>query len=838
MGAPANIDSSVARTIFHKRVFVYESLDLDLQEALQELERYFSDELAPLMVTGAIDSLLRVPPSVAATAILGWTQGQSAKMGAPSSVSDYYFHALKKLHLMGEFKLVPQEQLKSYLDDLAQLLVEAAPPEEQESLRASVVRLGEVRHSMTAQVNLAPRPDHSQPQGSLRPSGVPSAVNGLSPEALRGIRRFTLLLERLHGRAAADLPTGAVSPGAQSEDQEALLSQILTTAAISSHSSHDLTMFLERLREMGLKAHTREIFQALAQSLPGWIVPGAKEIPGAAAPVEAMRKIVSMERSPAEGASRFGELIRVSIETFNEGSLAQAAQMFGVAHNLIAEKKVDVALVQRIRDTAHEDLSEERLREYAASADTHGPLRQVMAFFPALSASGLFEMLADEPKRERRRLLIDLLEAQGSPARTQALETLKSRGSQMHHFIQRNLFHILRRIPRPTDASMEEELALVSEYSHATYEPIVAREAIAVLATMRHERSEAILLERLKEYERTLLSQGRADAIELQSTLDRIVAALARTGTTSSIRSIVEHGLSRKAPLGDTTARLTELAGQDLSSDEPSVKRLLAALKDDLPKKVLGIVLQRSSEMALRIIKALSGTPSDEVRVALEEIVQRFPDGDLGGAAADALAWLGQPSRATEPAAATLLSGDLGLFSLPNLIQSLADAGVTGILTLIDQGGGVRGAIVLESARMRDCQVGSLRGSEAFYQLFEKPANGSFTVKGRPPGAADAPDEAPPSEIMGLLMEAMRRHDEYRSACAIVPDDLAYRPTGSKPSRPKDEGDTELLRRLWTMVQAGTVAIECEDKAAVDAYRVRRILSHWLEEGAIQPYRG
>jgi hypothetical protein len=816
---------------------VYESLDLDLQEALHELERYFSDELAPLMVTGAIDALIRVPPAVAASAILNWTQGQPASMVASSSVSDYYFHALKKLHLMGEFKLVPQEQLKAYLDELAHLVVEAAPPEEQESLKTSIVRLGEVRQTLAAPVNLAPRPDGS-PQGSIRSSGVPAGGAGLSPEALRGDRRFTLLLERLQALAAASLPTGVAVQGAQPVDQEALLSQILTTAAISSHSSDDLKVFLERLRETGLKAHTLEIFQALARSLPGWIVPGAQEIPGAAAPIEAIRKIVSMERSPAEGASRFGELIRVSIERFNEGALAQAAQMFGVAENLIAERKVDVGLVQRIRDTAHENLSEERLREYAASADMHAPLRLVMAFFPAMSPSGLFEMLADEPKRERRRLLIDLLEAHGASARAEALGTLKSRGSQMHHFIQRNLFHILRRIPRPVDEPLEEELALVSEYSRATYEPIVAREAVAVLATMKHEWSEAILLERLREYERTLLSQGRADAIELQSTLDRIVAALARTGSPLAIRSVVEHGLSRKAPLGDTTARLAELAGQDLSSDGLSVKRLLGALKDDLPRKVLGIVLQRSSETALRIIKALSGTPSDEVRVELKEIVQRFPEGDLGAAAADALAWLGQPVRATEPAAATLLSGDLGLFSLPNLIQSLADASVTGTLTLIDQGGSSRGTIVLDSGRMRDCHVGPLRGEEAFYQLFEKPANGSFTVKGRPSGAVEAQGGAPPSEIMGLLLEAMRRHDEYRSACALVPDDLAFRPTGSKPSRPQDEGDTELLRRLWTMVHAGTVAAECEEKAAVDAYRVRRILAHWLEEGAIQPHRG
>src|SRR4029078_11457607 len=134
------------------------------------------------MVIGAMDTMLRLSPSVAASGILAWSGEQSTRTGASSSISDYYYHALKKLHLMGEFKLVPKEQLKAYLDALAQIIVENTPPEEQESLRASLVRLGEVKEETPASVNLAGR-TNGGPQGAAPDPGIAGGT-GFSSEAL------------------------------------------------------------------------------------------------------------------------------------------------------------------------------------------------------------------------------------------------------------------------------------------------------------------------------------------------------------------------------------------------------------------------------------------------------------------------------------------------------------------------------------------------------------------------------------------------------------------------------------------------------------------------------
>jgi len=279
---------------------------------------------------------------------------------------------------------------------------------------------------------------------------------------------------------------------------------------------------------------------------------------------------------------------------------------------------------------------------------------------------------------------------------------------------------------------------------------------------------------------------------------------------------------------------VARLAARDLSVDVQSLQRLLTALEAELPSKVFGIVVPRNHHAAIQIMKALSGTPSRAVRSALEEVAKRYPEGDLGEEATKALAWLGAPVRTQEPAAATLLSGDIGLFALPNLMQSLADADITGTVVLADPAGGLFGTILMDSGRVRDCQVGLLRGDQAFYQLFEKPVTGSFTVKARQ--ATPVEEEAKPaSEVMPLLMEAMRRQDEYRSACVVVPDDFAFTLTGAKPTRPQDENDPDLLKSLWGKVREGAMAAQCEVGATVDSYRVRRILAHWLEEGAIQP---
>jgi hypothetical protein len=48
------------------------------------------------------------------------------------------------------------------------------------------------------------------------------------------------------------------------------------------------------------------------------------------------------------------------------------------------------------------------------------------------------------------------------------------------------------------------------------------------------------------------------------------------------------------------------------------------------------------------------------------------------------------------------------------------------------------------------------------------------------------------------------------------------------------EEDIDLVISLWEKVVEGTTPRECEEAATADAYRVRRCLVDWLEDGALQ----
>ena len=95
-----------------------------VRDALVDLKRYFSDELAPLMVMDSVDLLLRCPPEMVAEGIHGWVGAQFGRPGSGSTVSDCLFHAIKKFHMMAEFDLVPEETLKAYLDQVTAIRLE------------------------------------------------------------------------------------------------------------------------------------------------------------------------------------------------------------------------------------------------------------------------------------------------------------------------------------------------------------------------------------------------------------------------------------------------------------------------------------------------------------------------------------------------------------------------------------------------------------------------------------------------------------------------------------------------------------------------------------------
>ena len=296
-----------------------------------------------------------------------------------------------------------------------------------------------------------------------------------------------------------------------------------------------------------------------------------------------------------------------------------------------------------------------------------------------------------------------------------------------------------------------------------------------------------------------------------------------------------DHGLKGSGAVSGSVARLGHLGGHDLSSQEELVDRLLKALRSALPVKVLGIVLASSSDAEARhLVKALSGTPAPSVQRLFEDVVRKYPDKEFGREARKLLSFFEQPRKAPEAPGSASLAGDLEVFGLPTLLQTLEQTLATGLLTLKDGRGTEIGCVAFEGGKVRGAAFRTLRGTDAFHQLLERPAAAVF---GFARAASLRPEDvnfATPQPVMGLLLEGMRRYDELQRAAALIPDGARLRSTGSKPTRLPQEADPNLLSAVWTRVAQGATAAECETVAATDAFRVRRLLVHWVEEGSLQ----
>ena len=803
----------------------------EVREALSELQLYLSDTLPPLIVADSIRLLLEDPNRVA-TEIHAWSTSQY-RSGTEIPISDYLFHAVKKIHLMGEFRLVPREPFVHFLVALKRQVVSYCPAEDRELLQVNMDRLGEGTTAFSSPVEVIFRQ-----AGAERRSAKDAPEAGSSAQAFRGIQRFALLLERLGREVGAAGDPSALRSSALTE-------QVVAAAARNSRDTQELEQSLQRLKELGIDVGTGDLFKALGQSLPGWVLP---ETVSAATPehssLKAMHRIVAQAADPAEGAQRFQQMVKTATDRFNEGSLAQAVAMLDLAERIIAEKEIDPGSAELIRRRGNEALDLERLRKYAESPDQHSQLRRVLNFFLELTPEGLLAELRRELKREKRRLLLLLLEIHGAPARAAAFEKLKpSRIQQVTDqdwYFRRNLLYLLRRIPRP-EGPMEEEVDIIIRHTELRFPTPMLKEAIANLGQLKHDRSEQALGGMLRDIEAILLKPGENpyDSKELRLILDRVVAGLARFGTPGARRAVVEHALKRKTELGDTMSRLTELAGQDLSEDPQTVEKLIASLKSNLPFKLLGLVLHQNDQNLVYTVESLSSTPLPAVRQAFEDSLKRFPDLSVARLINKALAGFDQAPQAVVETPVASLTGDLEIFGLPALLQSLAESSLSGALSLKNPNGESFALMLLKGGKLLSCQTGALQGDEAFYQLLERPQPGTFFFSRQADRGAkeSATREAPTGlrEILPLSLEGMRRYDEFQQARAIVPDDVPLTATSVKATPHPDESDGILLRDLWMTASKGATPLECEASVAADCFRIRRLLVHWVESGALAP---
>lgn len=801
----------------------------NIEKALMEFHQFLSDLVPPLIVADSITLLLPFPQQVAA-AIQSWITTQT-RLGGSVPISDYLYHGVMKIHMMQEYNLIPKKELEDFLEKLKLAVLEYCPVEDRKLLQQNLDQMGSVMTADTSKVEVLFR-QASQDSATATLKSGKVGRQGKMP-----FRRFGLLLKRLERRLAQ----GATPAIQTAEKQEDIVSAALAEAARSANAAVELTGMLNQFQNMGVHATSDDIFRALGRNVPGWSLPSRPDIQiPEDSNLTAMRSLIQAAVGPEETASRFRQLVSAAVECFNGGNLAQAASMIDLAERIISELKIDGIVVDQIRSLGDRNLDSEKLRVYAETPDQHYLLQRVLNFYTALSPAGLLDALGKETRREGRRLILLYLECHGEPARKAVLERLKTPlgrdPSEEEIYFRRNLVYMLRHIPMSEGESVVGIVDLLLPLLDLRLPSILLKEVLAYLPQLTHEKTARGLEQMLKEIE-VMLSNPKAsflEASELLSLLDRVTICLCRLGIPSGRKAAIAHAIKKKSEYGDTISRITELSTQNLKDDSESLESLFRILDSNLPLKVLGIYFRQRERNVRYVLEALSGTPIPRVRRALEEIQNQYPDREAGRTATKILPVLGQssvPSRPFDAPKASLM-GDVDLFGLPALLQSFADSKVSGTLVLKDQTGEVTGTLTLERGKLSSCRRGSLFDESGFYQLLEDPQPGTFQFTRSAEDSGGL--ETDLNELLPLIMEGFRRYDEVQQTRAIVPDESRFKVLSSQPPPLPDETDGLLFRDLWTMVQKGASVQECDTALTVDSYRIRRLLVHWVESGAIE----
>jgi len=846
------------------------------QEAL-DLKRFLSDEIAPMIFADSFGEMAEGSPRLIAVAIRSWVADQYRSTSGVS-IPDYLFHAAKKLHLLGELELIPHEQMDQLMTKLKPLLLSICPEADRETLAHDLENLKAADGPTSSPVEVVHRRGGvagggdvgAATGGGVRPPGTvdpsPSGVFAMPTRlgrveagdagtaavavpapVMEGLQRLNLLLDRLAvvpGLSGGGMPSGA-PVGFVSTGHDALVAEIVDEVASSAKSPAELEKQLAMLRQFGVSQLADGVLPILTRGLPDWAAPvksgDAEPTSGA---VRAMRKFVALAPDRDEIHKRFAELVRTAVEQFNTGSLGRAVTILDLADRMLESGDVDRNTSVSSIEQAFSAIDQARIRELAEREDSYSLLRRFISFFPQLDVDELVHELEHEEARDRRRFLLSLLTVHGDATRQLSLARLNDSitgNNPSPWYLERNLVHLLRTIPRPEGESVDPEIDVFVKMSEPTSPPPLVREAMTALSQVRHDRADRTLIARVAELEGALLGHNQLphEPADVESMLDSAVTLLARSPSPAARRAVFAHGIKRQNVLGDTHGRLAKLGAHDLSDDPELVARIVKGIQDELPAKLFGVAVKtaRRSRLLEGLIEALAGTDQPSVRRVLSDVSQRFPAETFGQAATRVLARLGKSSDESGETRAGVasLTGDLAVFGLPNLLQNLSDSRLTGTLSLIDPDGTTFADITLVSGLVRGAQAGRLSGENAVYELFERPLPGRFVFVQEADGVDSEASTDALMPVTPLLLEGMRRYDEFVRAAALVPDDASYKGTDRKPTNVPDGGDPQLARQVWQRASVGAPPAACEAALAVDAFQIRRLYEHWVAEGSLVP---
>lgn len=790
-----------------------------IESALVDLQRYLQNEIASDACAGSVALLMAQPPEVVMQHVGNWSIEQAGKHSAP--ISDLLVHALKKIYIMGELNLLDREAIANYLDRITGIAIRlCASDEERAHLRSKLTAMRVSKTTVATPIQFA--------LPVLAPPPPPAPAAGEEEDA-QAARRLSLILERL-GSTRSDTTAAPADPQA--------VAQMLTMAAASSKNGQQLNDYMEQIRPLA-GAAGGNVFVILGGAMPSWDIPQLPGTQKAPSQIGAMERIIDLA-DPAATMDRFRELVHAAVEKFNDGSLPATLWMLDVAQNTITEKNLEVLTVNQICADSADRISSVQLRKYVENKRQHAALRIALDFFPTLSMESLFQQLRGETRAERRRWLLGHIEAHHEGGRAFSLRELEAEllRNDVDTYYLRNTIYLLHRIPHEDDEDVVREIAALERASARGQNIYVIKEAATALGRIKTDASLMVLTTRLAEFEVILLRGDTSmyPAAEMQKLLDRIVGSIARIGTPAALLTVARHGMKANPVLGDTRARLAGLSQHDLSFEEGAVEVLLKALRSEIPGKLLGRLLPKKQDGTVQLIEALSGTRSDAAEDLFRDIASRFPQEEIGRAAAKALEIRSAADSPPPNQPAATLAGELEFFGLPSVVQSLAEMRATGMVTLSTKTGQPIAGLAFVEGKFLNAQKGALRGVEAFYEILERPLAGKFSFVPHPPEKMKS--NLQPQEIIGLLLEGVRRHDELQQLTALIPDTLKIAKGSIKPTPHHEETDPALVRDVWLKASSGSTVGEWGSQVNTDSYRVRRLVAHWLETGALVQMEG
>jgi len=822
------------------------------------LKRYLSDEIAPMIFADNAAQLFEVPSRVVVFEIHSWI-GDQIRGASNMTTADLIYHAATKIHQLGILELIPKEEVKKYLDGLRPHLLELCPVDQRRGLEENFAHLERSSGISGGKVEvLHKQGGGAAPQGPAgygapgAPQGVrgPVPIQTVDPAALH---RLNLLLDRLQATAAAiPAPAGgqlATSTAANVEPpaNKEVLAHVVNEVASQAGTSKELENQLGFLKEMGIDTLDQGIFKVLSQGLPDWAPPPQTETTDkdpATGAARAMRKVVKLSKNSGELLKRFMEFVGVAIDEFNGGSLGRAVTMVELADRMISQREIDSTIANTVIDDSYPKLDKTQLYRFADQEDKRVLLSRLMHFFPKLRAAELLEELQEVEDRDRRLQILKLLRAHGKHARELAVDALEESvngaAPQQWH-AERNLLYLMRAIPPASDSDVDREVDLLIRTSALTGPMPVVRESLTSLVRLEHPRAFTTLAARVSELEDALTgtSTTALETKDVRWLLSFAIKQLSQSTSEKARAIVITHGLKGQPELGDTHARLAPLGEQDLTDTKELLDRILEALHRELPRRILGVSVKnpKKAKVIEHLVTAVSGSDSPEVRKILQDLIKKYPDQTFARTAEEALTQLGGAVTAKSPPPekeSATLSGDLGLFGLPNLLQNLADTGVTGTVNLIDPHGEKIAKIALAEGALISATFGHLTDDNAVYQLLERPVEGRFEFMNQGDTGEAKPKAESSRSVMSLLMDGMRRYDEFHRALALIPDNARFKKAGKKPTDVKEDADPKLAKVVWNKAIRGVPPTEVEQEIALDAFRIRRLYEHWVTEGSLQ----